>query len=75
MSRSFTDTKFIVDRGFFSEAVLTMMSENGNCYIIPLMSSNKDVKRIKKTLHYTTTFPIDETIHPIHPSFEADRAS
>ena len=23
MSRSFTDTKFIVDRGFFSEAVLT----------------------------------------------------
>ena len=54
MSRSFTDTKFIVDRGFFSEAVLTMMSENGNCYIIPLMSSNKDVKRIKKTLHYTS---------------------
>ena len=24
---------------------------------------------------YNTTFPIDETIHPIHPSFEADRAS
>lgn len=54
MSRSFADTKFIVDRGFFSEAVLAMMSENGNCYIIPLMSSNKDVKRIKKTLHYTS---------------------
>ena len=54
MSHSFTDTKFIVDRGFFAETVLARMSENGNCYIIPLMASNKDLKRIKKTLQYTS---------------------
>lgn len=53
-SRSFTDTKFVVDRGFFSGTVLKLMSENGNCYIIPLPSSDKNFKRIKETLSYTT---------------------
>ena len=53
-SRSFKDTKFMVDRGFFSETVLGLMSQNGNCYIIPLALSNKNVKRIKKTLQYTS---------------------
>lgn len=53
-SRSFTDTKFIVDRGFFSEKILEMMSENGNCYIIPLPSNNKNFNRIKETLQYTS---------------------
>ena len=53
-SRTFKDTKFMVDRGFFSETVLTLMSRNGNCYIIPLAMGNKDVKRIKKTLEYTS---------------------
>lgn len=33
-----------------------------------------DLKLVPATV-YSTTFPIDETIHPIHPSFEADRAS
>lgn len=53
-SRSFTDTKFIVDRGFYSEAVLEAMSKDGNCYIIPVPSSNKHFKRIKKTLSYSS---------------------
>ena len=53
-SRSFKDTKFMVDRGFFSETVLKLMSENGNCYIIPLAVSNKNVKRIKKNMQYTS---------------------
>ena len=53
-SRSFTDTKFIVDRGFFSEPVLEAMSKNGNCYIIPVPSNNANFKRIKKTLSYTS---------------------
>lgn len=53
-SRSFTDTKFIVDRGFFSDSVLSLMSENGNCYIIPVPSNNKHFRRIKKTLAYTS---------------------
>ena len=51
-SRSFTNTKFMVDRGFFSEKVLNLMSRDGNCYIIPLAVSNKNVKRIKKNLKY-----------------------
>ena len=53
-SRSFKNTKFMVDRGFYSETVLKLMSKDGNCYIIPLAVSNKDVKRIKKNLQYTS---------------------
>lgn len=53
-SRSFVDTKFIVDRGFFSDKVLEMMSHNGNCYIIPVPSNNKNFKRIRKNLAYTS---------------------
>lgn len=54
VSRSFTDTKFMVDRGFFSGPVLDMMSQNGNCYIIPVPSNDKNFKRIKETLTYTS---------------------
>lgn len=53
-SRSFTDTKFVVDRGFYSAQVLNMMSQDGNCYIIPVPSNNQDFKRIKETLQYTS---------------------
>ena len=53
-SRTFKDTKFIVDRGFYSKPVLEAMSKDGNCYIIPLPSNNSDFKRIKKTLAYTS---------------------
>lgn len=53
-SRSFTDTKFMVDRGFFSDTILSLMSGDGNCYIIPLPSNTKNFKRIKKNLAYTS---------------------
>lgn len=53
-NRSFTNTKFMVDRGFFSPKVLDLMSINGNSYIIPLQRSNAHWKRIKKTLAYTS---------------------
>jgi len=53
-SRSFTDTKFVADRGFFSDTVLKLMSQNGNSYIMPVPSNNKNFKRIKKTLAYTS---------------------
>ncbi len=53
-SRKFVNTKFLIDRGFYSQPVLDMMSQNGNCYIIPLSASNSHVKRIKKTLEYTS---------------------
>jgi len=52
-SRSFTNTKFIVDRGFFSENVLKLMSENGNTYIIPLSPNNKNFKQIKENLDFS----------------------
>lgn len=53
-SRHFENTKFIVDRGFYSEAVLETMSENNNCYIIPVPANNSSFKRIKKNLAYTS---------------------
>ncbi len=53
-SRSFKNTKFIVDRGFYSDKVLKLMSQDGNCYIIPVPANNKHCKRIKKTLSYTS---------------------
>ena len=53
-SRSFKNTKFMVDRGFYSEKVLELMSADGNTYIIPLQTNNKHFKRIKKTLTYSS---------------------
>ena len=53
-SRSFTNIKFVVDRGFFSAKVLELMSKDGNTYIIPLQQSNAEWKRIKKTLEYSS---------------------
>ncbi len=53
-SRSFKDTKFIVDRGFYSSRVLELMSQDNNCYIIPLPSNNKNFKRIRETLDFTS---------------------
>ena len=53
-SRSFKNTRFMVDRGFYSETVLSLMSKDGNCYIIPLAGNNKNLKRIKKDLSYSS---------------------
>ena len=53
-SRKFSDTKFIVNRGFYSKTVLNMMSSNGNSYIIPVTSKNSDFVRIKENLQYTS---------------------
>jgi len=50
----FKDTKFVVDCGFYSKAILNEMSKNGNCYTIPLPQSNSNFKRIKKDLQYTS---------------------
>lgn len=53
-SCSFKDTKFIADRGLFALKVLELMSQNANTTSIPVPSSNKNFKRIKKTLVYTS---------------------
>lgn len=53
-SHSFTDTKFVVDRGFFSDTVIELMSVNGNRYIIPVPSNNRHFKRIRKNLSFSS---------------------
>jgi len=53
-SRSFTKTRFMVDRGFYSTEVLELMSKDENSYIIPLSGNNANWKRIKKTLEYSS---------------------
>ena len=53
-SRSFRNTKFMVDRGFYSDKVLELMSKDGNSYIIPVPSNNSQWKRIKRTLEYSS---------------------
>lgn len=53
-SRRFTDTKFVVDRGFYSEKVLKMMTSNGNSYIIPVPVNHKSVKRIRDSLEFSS---------------------
>lgn len=53
-AQKFENTKFMVDRGFFSEDVLKLMSTNGNCYVIPLAVNNSNFTRIKETLEYSS---------------------
>ena len=53
-SRSFTNVKFVVDRGFYSGKVLDLMSKDGNSYIIPLQNSNSNWQRIRGTLEYSS---------------------
>lgn len=53
-SRSFTRTRFMVDRGFYSAEVLELMSKDENSYIIPLADNNANWKRIRKTLQYSS---------------------
>lgn len=54
ISRSFKGIKFIVDRGFYSEPVIELMSKDDNCYIIPVPLNNKHFKRIKSNLEYSS---------------------
>lgn len=53
-THSFTETKFVVDRGFFSKEVLTLMSANGNSYVLPISESNGRVKKIKQNLQFAS---------------------
>ena len=53
-SRKFSNVKFIVDAGFYSETMIRLMSQDGNTYIIPRKTSCKEFKRIKKTLEYSS---------------------
>lgn len=51
---TFKNTNFVVDKGFFSKNILKKMSSDGNSYIIPVPKSNKELKKILKTLTYSS---------------------
>lgn len=53
-SRHFSNVKFIVDAGFYSETMIDLMTKDGNSYIIPRPASCKEFKRIKPTLEYSS---------------------
>ena len=53
-SRSFTNTRFVVDRGSSPLCCWILCPPNGNSYIIPVPTSDKNFKRIKVKLQYTS---------------------
>jgi len=57
----FKDTLFIVDSGFYSNDNITLFSNNGNSYIIPLSSNLKGYKLLEKK-HFDDVF-VSETRH------------
>lgn len=48
----FTNTEFLADRGFNAKADKELMSQNGNTYIVPMISSRKDYKYVLEKLHF-----------------------
>jgi hypothetical protein len=53
----------IVDKGFFSEANLTLFRENGNHFIIPLQKNLKTYKDVIKDLKYDNKFIFESGKH------------
>lgn len=56
MRSNFTDTLFIVDRGFYSRENIELFSQKGNRYIIPLSPNYKVYKAAQKNLEFADTF-------------------
>ncbi len=48
----FTNTEFLVDRGFNTKVDKELMSQDGNTYIVPMISSRKDYKYVLGNLHF-----------------------
>ena len=48
----FSNTQFLVDRGFNTDTVKKRMSERGNTYIAPMLSNRKDYKHVVESLHF-----------------------
>ena len=53
-NRHFTDTKFVVDKGFYSHQVLSLMSKDGNRYIIPVPANNKHYKQMIEDVKFSS---------------------
>lgn len=49
---SFTDTLFLVDRGFNTAKDKKLMSENGNTYIVPMISGRTDYNQVYAQLKF-----------------------
>lgn len=49
---TFKDTLFLVDRGFNTATDKSLMSKDGNTYIVPMISGRKDYSRIYDTLKF-----------------------
>lgn len=58
-SFTFNNKLFIVDRGFYSEPNLKLLSSNGNNYIIPLSENLEDYKNVIDKLDYKDSFIYD----------------
>lgn len=52
----FSGILFVVDRGFYSEKNLAILSANDNCYIIPVPSNTDSFRNALKTVRYTGSF-------------------
>lgn len=63
-----SDKVFLVDRGFYSEENLSVMTERGNNYVIPLSENLKEYKEIKDSLDYRNSF-IYRANHKMHPIY------
>lgn len=48
----FTNTEFLVDRGYNTEYDKELMSKDGNTYIVPMISSRNDYKKVIKDLKF-----------------------
>ena len=48
----FSNTEFLVDRGFNTEADKQLMSSNGNTYIVPMLSNRTDYKSVISQLKF-----------------------
>ena len=53
-SRSFKNTKFVVDGGFYSKTILDLMSKDGNTYIIPVHTNHVEFKKMKDNLTFSS---------------------
>ena len=49
---SFSNTEFLVDRGFNSADDKALMSKSGNTYIVPMISTHKDYKYVLSNLKF-----------------------
>ena len=48
----FNETEFLVDRGFNTDSIKNLMSQNGNSYIVPMVSGRRDYTYVHSNLKF-----------------------